>query len=61
MLSAKISGDALGWIKKSPPKSFFKKLFLETRLLLVSIMSMSVKNPPEGLKDSECERGNIVN
>ena len=60
MLTAKILGDALGWVKKSPPKSFVKKLFLETRLLLVPIMSMSTKNPPEGLKDSECKRGNIV-
>ncbi len=61
MLSAKISGNMLGWIKKSPPKRFFKKLFLETKLLLVSIMCASTKNPPEGLKDSECKRGNIVN
>ena len=57
----KISGDALWWIKKSPPKSFFKKLFLGRRMLYVPIMSKSAKNPPEGLNDSECERGNIVN
>ncbi len=56
-LSAKTSGDVLGWIKKSPPKSFFKKLFLETRSLLVPITSMSTKNLLEGLKDLECKRG----
>ena len=61
MLTAKISGNTLGWVKKSPPKSVFKKLFLETRLLLVPIMSACVKNPLEGLKNLECERGNILN
>ena len=29
-------------------------------MLLVLIMSASAKNLPEGLKDSECKRGNIV-
>ena len=30
-------------------------------MLLLPVMSASAKNLPEGLKDSECERGNIVN
>ena len=60
-LTARILGDALDWVKKSPPKSFFRRLFLETRLLLVPIMSASTKDPTEVLKDSKCERGNIVN
>jgi hypothetical protein len=55
LLTAIISSDALDWIKKSLPKSSLKRLFLETR------MSANAKNPPEGLKDSECKRGNIVN
>ena len=57
----RISSGALDWIKKSPPKSSFKRLFLETRLLLVPIMRANTKNPLEGLKDSECKRGNIIN
>ena len=61
LITAKILGDVLGWVKKSPPKSLFNKLFLETRLLLMPIMSASAKNPPERLKDSECKRGNTVN
>ena len=60
LLTAKISGDALDWIKKKPPKSMFKKLFLETKALLIPIMSGSAKSPAEGLKDSECERGVIT-
>ena len=42
-LTAKILGDALDWIKKWPPKSAFRRLFLETKLLLVPIMSASAK------------------
>ena len=61
LLTVRISGNALGWVKKFPPKSFFNKLFLETRSLLVPIMSTSAKNLLEGLKGSECKRGNIVN
>ncbi len=61
MLTAKISGDTLDWIRKSPPKSSFKQLFLETRLLLVLVMCASKKRPAEGLKDSECERRSITN
>ncbi len=61
LLTAKISGDALNWIKRSPPKSTFKQLFLETRLLLIPIMSGNAKSPVEGLIDSECERGAIAN
>ncbi len=38
----------------------FKQLFLETKTLLIPIMSGSAKSPAEGLKDSECERGVIT-
>ena len=61
MLTAKIAGDALAWIKRKPPRSTFKQLFLETKTLLVPIMSSgSAKSPAEGLKNSECERGVIT-
>ncbi len=60
-LTAKISGDALAWIKKKPPRSKFKRLFLETKVLLIPIMSSgSAKSPAEGLKNSECEQGVIT-
>ncbi len=60
-LTAKIAGDALVWIKKRPPRSTFKRLFLETKTLLIPIMSTgSAKSPAEGLKNSECERGVIT-
>jgi hypothetical protein len=58
---AKILGDALDWIKRLPPKSTFKQLFLETRLLLIPIMSGNAESPAEGLKDLECEQGAIAN
>ena len=61
MLTTKISGNALKWIKKSPPKSSFKRLFLETRLFLIPIMSGNAKSPVEGLKDSECKWGATAN
>jgi hypothetical protein len=60
LLTAKVSGDVLVWIKKKPPRSMFKQLFLETKTLLIPIMSGSAKSPAEGLKDSECERGVIT-
>jgi hypothetical protein len=60
LLTAKISGDALDWIKKKYLKSTFKQLILETKALLIPIMSGSAKSPAEGLKDSECERGVIT-
>ena len=61
MLTAKISGDALDWIKKRPPRSMFKQLFLEIKALLIPIMSIgSAKSPAEGLKDSECKWGVIT-
>jgi hypothetical protein len=62
LLMAKISGDALAWIKKKPPRSKFKRLFLETKALLIPIMSSgrSAKSPAEGLKNSECKRGVIT-
>ena len=61
MLTAKISGDALAWIKKKPPRSKFKQFFLETKALLIPIMSSgSAKSPAEGLKNLECERGVIT-
>jgi hypothetical protein len=53
LLMAKILGDTLVWIKKKPPRSTFKRLFLETKMLLILIMSGSAKSPTEGLKDSE--------
>ena len=58
--TARISGNALDWIKRKPPKSTFKRLFLETKVLLIPIMSGNVKSPAEGLKDLECERGAIT-
>jgi hypothetical protein len=61
LLSARISSDVLDWIQRSPLKSSFKRLFLETRSLLVPILSANVKSPPEGLKDLECKQGNIIN
>jgi hypothetical protein len=57
---AKVSGGALDWIKKNPPRSLFKQLFLETKVLLIPIMSGSAKSPAEGLQDSECEQGVIT-
>ncbi len=53
LLTTKMSGDAFVWIKKKPPKSLFKRLFLETKTLLIPIMSGSAKSLAEGLKDSE--------
>ena len=39
----------------------FEQIFLETKLLLIPIMSSgSAKSPVEGLKDLECERGVIT-
>ena len=61
LLTAKISGEALDWIKRLPPKSTFKRLFLKTRSLLVPIMSLSAKSLAEGLKDSECKWGTVAN
>ena len=60
LLMAKILGDALDWIKRKPPRSLFKQLFLETKALLIPIMSGSAKSPAEGLKDLECKRGVIT-
>jgi hypothetical protein len=61
LLTAKIAGDALAWIKRKPPRSTFKRLFLETKTLLIPIMSTgTAKSPAEGLKNSECERGVIT-
>ncbi len=60
-LTAKILGDALAWIKRKPPRSKFKQLFLETMALLIPIMSSgSAKSPAEGLKNLKCERGVIT-
>jgi hypothetical protein len=60
-LTAKILGDMLDWIKRKPPRSTFKQLFLETKMLLIPILSSgSAKSPAEGLKDSECKRGVIT-
>ena len=57
---AKISGDALDWIKRKTPRSKFKQIFLETKRILIPIMSSgSVESPAEGLKDLECKRGVI--
>ncbi len=60
LLTAKISGNALVWIKKKPPKSTFKQLFWGTKTLLIPIMSGSAKSPAEGLKNSECKWGLIT-
>jgi hypothetical protein len=60
LLTAKISGNALDWIKRKPPRSKFKQFFLETKALLIPIMSSgSAKSPAEGLKNSECKQGVI--
>jgi hypothetical protein len=41
-----------------PPKSSFKKLLLGTRLWQHANMSTSLKSP-DGLKDTECEKGQL--
>jgi len=46
--STRYPSDPLGRIIKSPPKSSFKHLILET-LLWKACMSGNLKNPPEGL------------
>jgi hypothetical protein len=43
-----------------PPKSSYKRLIIGTKLYLSSRMSASSKMP-EGLKDSECEKGHLGN
>ncbi len=53
--------NRLDWIRKSPPNSSCKRLFLETTPLLKAIMSRNLKSLLDGLKDYECERGNIFN
>ena len=62
LLSARFASNLLGWIIKSPPKSSFKHLILGTPALLNAITSgNNIKTQEEVLKDSECERGNVVN
>jgi hypothetical protein len=39
---------------------YVQATFLETKTLLILIMSGSTKSPAEGLKDSECKRGVIT-
>ncbi len=56
LLSAKFQADPLGRILQVPPKSSFKQLLLET-LLWQFAMSMNLKSPPEGLKNTKCEKG----
>ena len=46
---------------KVATKEQLQASFLETKPLLQAIMSGSTKSLPEGLKDSVCEQGNIVN
>ena len=41
-----------------PPRSSFKRLVIGTELYLSSRMSVPLKSP-EGLKDHECEKGNL--
>ena len=41
-------------------EEYVQATFLETKTLLIPIMSGSVKSPVEGLKDSECEQGVIT-
>ncbi len=41
-------------------REYVKATFLETKALLIPIMSGNTKSPAEGLKDSECERGAIT-
>jgi hypothetical protein len=41
-----------------PPRSSFKRLLIGTELYLSSRMSVPLKSP-KGLKDSECEKGNL--
>ncbi len=60
LLMVKISGNSLDWIKRLPPKCTFKQLFLETKALLIWIMSGNTKSPAEGLKDLECKQGAIT-
>jgi hypothetical protein len=48
--------DPLPGILQTPPKSSFKRLILETPLWQCA-MSSSLKSPPKGLKNTECEKG----
>ena len=41
-------------------KEYVQVTFLETKTLLIPIMSGSAKSPAEGLKDSECKQGVIT-
>jgi hypothetical protein len=47
---------------RSPPKSFFKKLFLGDSQLGYKFQKMTERNGVlQGLKDQECEHGNCTN
>jgi hypothetical protein len=56
LLSTKFQADPLQRILQILPKSSFKHLLLETPLWLYA-MSSNLKSPPEGLKNTECEKG----
>ena len=54
--SVTFQADPLRGILRTPPKSSFKRLILETPLWQCA-MSSSLKSPPEGLPNAECEKG----
>ncbi len=54
--SVKFQADPLCGILQTPPKSSFKHLILKTPLWQCA-MSSSLKSPPKGLKNFECEKG----
>ncbi len=57
--TAEDQADPLRRILWVPPKSFFKRLILETPLWQHT-MSFNLKSPPEGLKNSEYKKGKSV-
>jgi hypothetical protein len=54
--SVNFQADPLRRILRTPPKSLFKHLILETPLWQCA-MSSNLKSPPEGLKNAECKKG----
>ncbi len=56
LCSVKFQADPLRGILRTPPKSSFKHLILETPLWQCT-MSASLKSPLEGLKNTECKKG----
>jgi hypothetical protein len=56
MRLVKFQADPLRGILRTPPKSSFKHLILETPLWQCAV-NASLKSSPEGLKNAECKKG----